>query len=153
MIHLDVDDPSEYLEMESVYLDLHGERIPFFIDSVELKHNNKAILSFQDFSAPEDSECLAGLEMYLPVTSLPPLSGNQFYFHEIIGYRVIDNVSGDIGIVKDVLELPHQSLLQVINSGKEILIPIVDEVIKHVDRDHKTLNICAPEGLIAIYLH
>ncbi|MEI6434004.1 MAG: ribosome maturation factor RimM [Bacteroidota bacterium] len=152
MIHLDVDDPLEYLHMESVYLDLHGERIPFFIESVELKHNNKAVIAFQDFNSNEDSECLAGLEMYLPLNSLPPLSGNRFYFHEITGFHVIDSVYGDIGVVENVLELPHQALLQINNGEKEILIPVVDEVISQVNREQKTLNIDAPEGLIAIYL-
>ena len=41
IVLLDVDDPEDYLALESVYLDLHGERIPFFIGSLELKHNRK----------------------------------------------------------------------------------------------------------------
>jgi len=153
LVHLDVDDPAEYLEMESVFLDLHGERVPFFIESVELKHNNKAIIAFQDFNSTDDSECLTGLEMFLPVTNLPPLTGSQFYFHEIIGYQVFDDAYGDIGIVQDILELPHQALLQVRNGEKEILIPVVDEIILKVDRDLRTVNISAPIGLIDIYLH
>ncbi len=152
MVHLDVDDPSAYLELESVYLDLHGERIPFFIAALELKHNNKALVGFQDFTTPGDSECLAGLDMYLPVRSLPPLTGNRFYFHEIIGFRVTDESFGDIGFVAEVLDLPHQALLRVMHGEKEILIPVVDAVIKNVDRDSKTLSIIAPEGLIDIYL-
>ena len=39
MVHLDVDDPEVYHNLESVYLDLRGERIPFFIAGIELKHN------------------------------------------------------------------------------------------------------------------
>jgi 16S rRNA processing protein RimM len=35
---------------------------------------------------------------------------------------------------------------------KEILIPLVDEVILKVDRKKKELHIRAPEGLIDIYL-
>lgn len=152
LVQLDVDDPESYQELESVYLDLHGERIPFFISSVELKHNRKAVFSFQDFDNPDDAESLPGLEMYLPVTELPVLTGNRFYFHEITGYQVIDQHHGNIGVIGGVLELPHQSLFRIVNGDKEILVPVVDEIIRKVDRNEKRLFIEAPPGLIEIYL-
>ncbi|MEI6682299.1 MAG: ribosome maturation factor RimM [Bacteroidota bacterium] len=152
MVLLDVDDPEEYESLESVYLDLQGERIPFFIGSLELKHNRKAVVKFDDFDTIEDAESLQGLEMYLPVTALPALKGNQFYFHEIIGYRVVDGHHGDIGIIEDILEMPHQSLFQIRHGEKEILVPVVDDIIRTVDRKKKLLLIEAPDGLIEIYL-
>lgn len=152
LVKLEVDDPGEYLETESVFLDLHGERIPFFIEELELKHNNKAVLRFQDVDSLQDAEIFAGIEMYLPANTLPKLTGNRFYFHEIKGFRVTDSQHGDIGVIEDVLELPHQSLFQVRFGEKEILIPVVDEIILNVDRDQRMLTIEAPEGLIEIYL-
>ncbi len=152
MVHLDVDDPEVYHNLESVYLDLHGERIPFFIAGIELKHNRKAVVQFQDFDTIEDAESLQGLEIYLPVASLPILKGNQFYYHEIKGYQVVDLNHGPIGVIHDILELPHQSLFQIQFGEKEILIPIVDEIIHKVDRRKKLLMIEAPAGLIEIYL-
>ncbi len=152
LVHLDVDDPETYEKLESVYLDLHGERIPFFISRIELKHNRKAVVQFQDFDSLEDAESLQGLEMYLPITELPPLKGNQFYYHEIIGYQVVDRNHGNIGVIDDILELPHQSLFQIHHGEKEILVPIVDEIIHKVDRRKKILTIEAPAGLIEIYL-
>jgi 16S rRNA processing protein RimM len=152
MVHLDVDDPETYEKLESVYLDLHGERIPFFIASLDLKHNRKAVVAFQDFDTLEDAESLQGLEMYLPITKLPPLKGNRFYYHEIIGFGVVDQNHGNIGVIDDILELPHQALFQIRLGEKEILIPIVDEIIQKVDRKKKLLMIEAPAGLIEIYL-
>jgi 16S rRNA processing protein RimM len=152
LVHLDVDDPARYLKLKSVYLDLHGERIPFFITGVDLKHNSKATFQFQDFETTEDAEILQGLEMYIPVAELPVLTGNHFYYHEITGYRVIDQNHGDIGVISDILDLPHQALLQVQHGEKEILIPVVDEIIQKIDRRKKLLMIEAPAGLIEIYL-
>ena len=152
LVHLDVDDPETYHKLESVYLDLHGERIPFFIASLELKHNRKAVMKFQDFDTIEDTESLQGLEMYLPITELPSLKGNQFYYHEIIGFQVIDQNHGNIGVIDNILELPHQSLFQIRHGEKEILIPIVDDIIQKVDRRKKLLMIETPAGLIEIYL-
>lgn len=152
LVHLDVDDDEKYQKLESVYLDLYGERIPFFITMLELKHNRKAVVQFQDFDTLEDAESLQGLEMYLPITELPTLKGNQFYYHEIKGFRVVDQIHGNIGVIEDILELPHQSLFQIRHGEKEILIPIVDDIIQKVDRRKKLLMIEAPAGLIEIYL-
>ncbi|MCX6266534.1 MAG: ribosome maturation factor RimM, partial [Bacteroidetes bacterium] len=88
----------------------------------------------------------------LPITELPTLKGNQFYFHEIVGFQVVDQNHGNIGRIEDILELPHQSLFQIRYGEKEILIPIVDDIIQKVDRRKKLLMIEAPSGLIEIYL-
>jgi len=37
-------------------------------------------------------------------------------------------------------------------SGKELLLPVTDEVIVLVDRTQKTIEVNAPEGLIELYL-
>ena len=59
---------------------------------------------------------------------------------------------GNIGTLVKVMDLPRQSLLQIAFEDKEILVPLVDEVIMKVDRKKKELHIRAPEGLIDIYL-
>ncbi|MDD4603994.1 MAG: ribosome maturation factor RimM [Bacteroidales bacterium] len=152
LVQMEVDNPENYLDLESVYIDTHGERIPFFLTSLELKHHRRAIFQFQDINSVEDAEVFSGLEMYLPVTQLPILEGNGFYFHEVIGYTVTDSHHGNIGSVEDILELPQQSLLQIRHGDKEILIPIVDEIIKSVNHQQKKIEIEAPAGLIDIYL-
>jgi 16S rRNA processing protein RimM len=152
LVHLDVDDPGHYQKLESVYLDLHGEWVPFFISSLELRHNGKALVHFTDFDTAEEAEILRGLGMFLPVTELPALKGRKFYYHEIKGFRVVDRHHGSIGVVEDILELPQQSLFQIRHEGKEILVPVVDEIILRIDRRKKILLIEAPAGLIDIYL-
>ncbi len=149
---LEVDNTSDYEDLKSVYVDLAHERIPFFIESVELLAKNKMILKFQDVATAEHADAFSGLELYLPLSYLPKLKGNRFYFHEVKGFRVIDDVFGELGIIEDILDLPKQALFQILYNDKEILIPVVDEVIREVDRTNRTIHIHAPEGLIDLYL-
>ncbi len=151
LVHLDVDEPEVYTTLESVFLDLHGERVPFFIDTLELRGSRKAIIRFKEVVSIEEAEVFPGLEMYLPLDQLPTLTGNQFYHHEIIGFSVIDEHRGNIGMIENILEYPNQSLFQIRYGEKEILIPVVDAIIKHLDRNNKTLEIKAPDGLIELY--
>ncbi|MEI7980970.1 MAG: ribosome maturation factor RimM [Bacteroidota bacterium] len=151
LVTLDVDAPETYRNLESVFLDLHGERIPFFIGSIELKPSRKAVIRFRDIDSMEDAGAFPGLEMYLPTDQLPALKGNQFYHHEIIGFTVVDAKRGNIGVIEEILDLRHQSLFQVRLGEKEILIPVVDEIIRRVNRKKRIVEIDAPEGLIDIY--
>lgn len=149
---LDVDDARDYKDLESVYVEVSHERIPFFIESVEVADKKKLILRFQDVLTSDHADVFAGRDMFLPLTSLPQLEGNRFYFHEVKGFQVVDEVSGDLGIIETILELPQQALFQIRYKGKEILIPVVDEVILKVDRPARAIHIRAPAGLVELYI-
>ncbi len=150
VIFLDVDTPEDYAGLDSAFVEVKGKLIPYFfrIDSL---NGNKAVITFEDLAA-EQALALVGHELYLPLTLLPKLEGNKFYFHEVVGFRVIDEQWGDIGTLQTVIDYPAQALFQVMKNGVEILIPVIDEVIKKVDREQKTLFIAAPNGLIDLYL-
>lgn len=150
--YLDTDEPALYSNLDMVFLNMNGLPVPFFIETIILK-NNKATIKFRDVNTLEQSTLLIQKEMYLPLSTLPALSGNKFYFHEVIGFTVTDKKSGEIGIVKQVLEYPNQAVLQVIHNDKEVLIPANKGVIKLVDRSKKRIEIEAPEGLLEVYLH
>lgn len=149
---LDVDDPGKYKKLESVFVAIDQNRIPYSVASIELKPGSRAILKLEDVDSAQDALPFSGHELYLPMTLLPKLKGKSFYHHEVRGFTVIDKIHGDIGTVISVLDLPQQSLLQVRHGKKEILIPMVEDVIRKVDRKNKVITVQATEGLIEIYL-
>lgn len=152
LINLEVDEPEEYEDLESVFVLMNGQLIPFLIDQVELKHNNRAVVILTDVDSIEQASILVGNELYLPISMLKPLTGNRFYYHEVKGFEVHDQVKGFIGTVNEVLEYPHQAVLSVKFNTKEIMIPVTDEIVTGIDREKKHLYTNAPEGLIDLYL-
>lgn len=152
-IYLDVDDPEDYTELESVFVKMNEQLIPFFIDDLELRQKKTAVVTFADVDNVDQASMLTGCELYLPLNQLPELTGNRFYYHEVKGFELIDQNHGLVGILDDVLEYPHQDVFRCIHkSGKEILIPVSDEIITGLNRDSKQIFIQAPEGLIELYL-
>lgn len=149
--YLDTDEPGFYKNLTMVFLLSEGLPVPYFIESIHII-NNKATISFQDVYSLEKALLLTQKEIYLPIEELPPLSGNKFYYHEVVGFMVMDKEHGKLGIIDQVLEYPNQAVFQIISNGKEVLIPISDEIIKTVDKNKKLINIEAPDGLIEIYL-
>ena len=151
VFYLDVDSPQDYAELDSAFIETKTGLVPYFF-KVDNINGNKAVVTFEDLT-PNEAQALAGHDLYLPLDLLPKLSGNQFYFHEVTGFRVIDSQYGDIGTLQSIIEYPAQPLFQIDKEGKEILIPVIDPVIKLVDRENKTLHIEAPNGLIELYLN
>ena len=149
---LDVDDPNEYLDLKLFYADFDGEMIPYFIEKLTIKSGTAATIKLIDIDEPKAAQVLVNRLLNLPLEQLPQLNEDQFYYHEIIGYTVIDDTLGETGIIKDILEFPMQEIIQIDHNGKEILLPISDELISKVDRKNKILYISAPEGLIELYL-
>jgi len=150
VVFLDVDQPLEYAKLDAVYIEIGNQLVLYAIDAIRI-NNNKAVVRFADTTV-EHSEQLIGKELYLPLTSLPPLEGNKFYYHEIIGFNVEDKVFGTLGPVTQVIDNSRQALFSVDHSGREVLIPIVDDFIIDIDRQQKKILVNCPEGLIDIYL-
>jgi 16S rRNA processing protein RimM len=148
---LDVDDPTEYEDLKMVFIQMNNNLVPYFIDHIQFL-NKKAIITFQDIDNLEKAELLMQKELFLPLSELPERTGNKFYFHEIIGFSVIDKEFGPIGTVSKVLEYPNQAVMQIFHNKKEVLIPISDEIIKEVKRDNKEIHITSPDGLLEIYI-
>lgn len=152
-IHLDVDDPHEYDELDAVFVEIRNTLIPYFIEEIIVHTSkNSAVVYFEDIEDMDAAQALVNRHLYLPLSSLPKLEGNKFYFHEIIDFTIIDESEGILGPCKQVLDYPSQSLLQVFYKNKEVLIPISDDIILNVDRGKKEISVKMPEGLLDVYL-
>lgn len=149
--YFDTDEPEKYADLDAVFIDLDGEKLPYLIENIQYRGANTFVIKFQDVDE-EESKNLIKAELYLPMSELPPLTGNRFYFHEVIGFRVIDEEKGDIGVCRDFIDISHHPIMQIDHEGTEILIPAIDEIFKNVDRENKQIHIAAPEGLIDVYL-
>ena len=90
--------------------------------------------------------------MYLPLKMLPKLTGNKFYFHEVIGFEVEDKRLGFVGEIQSINDSSAQPLFEVLNDGVEILIPMIDHFLVKIDRENKKVIMDLPEGLIEMYL-
>ena len=152
LVKLDTDDPSIYTKMESVFIDKNKNLIPFFIERSSLHKSTLLRVKFEDIDSEEDADKLLKSELYLPLEFLPQLTGNKFYYHEIVGFEAEDLSFGLVGIVKGVNDTTNQAILEIDRNGSEILIPLIDDFIKSVDRAQKKIILEVPEGLIDIYL-
>ena len=68
---------------------------------------------------------------------------------DLIGFDVVTDTDDSVGELKDVMWLPANDVYVVFNGEKELLIPIVNEVVLSVDYDKKEILIANIDGLIS----
>ena len=68
---------------------------------------------------------------------------------DLIGFDVVTDTGDTVGELKDVMWLPANDVYVVFNGEKELLIPIVSEVVLSVDYDKKEILIANIDGLIS----
>lgn len=150
-IKLEVDNPARYKGIDAILLvkdsDANGvELVQAIVRGEEL------VIKIKGVTTPEDAKRFVGSTAMLPLEALPKLNNKRFYFHEIPGFKVVDEEAGEIGVAHEVLDRMMQPVLIVKQGYTEILIPLADGVVKNVDRENKVLHIAAPAGLIDLYL-
>jgi len=153
LAYLDTDEPYLYDNLESVFVEKNKDLVPFFIVKSSIHKNDFLRIKFEDIDSEEEADQVMGCAIYLPLTMLPKLEGDKFYYHEIVGFKTIDERLGFVGIMQGVNDSNAQPLFEILNGEKEILVPMVDQFIVKVDRENKQIILNTPPGLIDLYLN
>ncbi|MCZ8089631.1 MAG: ribosome maturation factor RimM [Flavobacterium sp.] len=152
LIYLDTDEPELYENMESVFVEFNKNLVPFFIENSSLHKNDFLRVRFEDVDSEAEADKIIGLAVYLPLSMLPKLSGNKFYFHEVIGFEIEDKRLGVFGKIISINDSSSQPLFEVVNGSVEILVPMIDQFLVKIDRENKKVIMDLPEGLVEMYL-
>jgi 16S rRNA processing protein RimM len=114
-----VDDPNQILKLTRVYVATRGW---FVVKKLEL-HDTTPILQLVGISSLELATKLIGLELYAHRDELP-LEDDAFYYHDLVGCKVLDQNKLEVGVVKDVMDTGIQDLLVITREGKDYLVPV-----------------------------
>ena len=152
LIYLDTDEPDLYENMESIFVEFNKNLIPYFIENSSLHKNDFLRVKFEDVDNEEQADEIIGSEVYLPISMLPKLEGNKFYFHEVIGFEIEDKRLGVFGKIVSINDSSAQPLFEVVNGSVEILVPMIDQFLVKIDRENKRVIMDLPEGLVEMYL-
>jgi len=110
--------------------------------------NDRVILKLSGYDDVETAKELVGVEFAVPESERVSLPADHYYDWELEGCTV--KVGDDsIGQVNSVLKTGGAEILVVTgNSGKELLIPLVDSIVVEVDLARKTIVVDPLEGLL-----
>ncbi|MCJ8498211.1 ribosome maturation factor RimM [Chryseobacterium salipaludis] len=150
-LKLDTDQPEMYNKLESVFVDINGLLVPFFIAKQSWGKTDTLVISFKNATEAMVDQVLSK-DVYLPLSTLPELTGNKFYYHEVTGFQILDEDGTHCGTICSVNDQTAQHYFILDLDGKEVIIPIVRDWILEVNREEKTIRMSLPEGLLDVFL-
>lgn len=124
------------------------EVLPLTIASYR-RHKNFDLLSFEGHPSINDVEKYRDGILKVSKEETIELPENEFYYHEIIGAKVVEENGNELGKIKEILS-PGANDVWVVQrpKKKDVLLPYIDSVVKTVDLENGVIYVEIPEGLI-----
>jgi 16S rRNA processing protein RimM len=136
-------------QLESVFLQIDGRPVPFFISESEYSGSDVLKISFMNYETTEQVNEFIGCKIYL--TSDEPSTETSNEFVDLSGYQVLTDENLLLGQITEVIRNPGQWLLDITSpDNKEILIPLHEDLIIRLDNEMKVMVLKIPEGLLEI---
>jgi len=145
-------DGAENINIKSLFLDIAGKLVPFFVESIKYGPKNVAYLYLEDIDTIEKAANLTKKDIYLSNKQKPKKKKDEFTLKDLKGFLVVDENEGELGIIEAIHEYPQQMIAAVTYQGAEVLFPLNEETIKGIDVVKETLLVDLPDGLLDIYL-
>ena len=107
----------------------------------------RPVVAFEGIASMNDAMELAGADVWLPASSIPPLPSGTFYRHDLVGceVRAAGKGVGKVVAVHGPIDRCH---LVVEGQRGEILIPLVDHICVNVDPANGVIDVNPPAGLL-----
>lgn len=99
------------------------------------------ILGLQGYDVRETVNALRNNIVYTQTAKIPALPKGQYYHYQLIGLHAIDEKGSDLGIVREILETGANDVFVIDNAGKEMLVPMIKEVVLAVDLQSKEIKL------------
>jgi 16S rRNA processing protein RimM len=117
------------------------------IESTRLT-NQGVLIKFEGCDDRNAAEELRGSELLIPESERPKLPKGRAYYDQIIGMKVVDAESGEeMGLVKNVLDMPASDVFVLDLKGTEHLVSNGGEEVKKIDVEKKELRVKLLEPL------
>lgn len=92
----------------------------------------EVILSVEGIEDRDSAEALRGWIVQVPASEAWKLPRGRFYWHQIVGLRVVTTEGEEIGTVAEILETGANDVYVVKSDGRERLIPAIKQVVKKI---------------------
>lgn len=140
------DTPEDFEDIPVVYIKRKTENEKLTVSKIKYQKNN-LIIKFNEINDINEAEKYKGLILLADREDLWELEDGVYYIADLIGLDVYDE-SGKIGVIEDVLNTGANDIYDVKREGKKnLLLPVIDEVVKEIDLENGRVTVHVMEGL------
>ena len=134
-----------------LFIENAGQVLPFFVE--QLQDGPDLMIKLEGVDSKEAAHGITGKETLVLAKDFPELreesgSPGTGGYEQLAGYQLFEKIHGEIGKVEEVVELPQQVMAVVDFRGKELLIPLNESFIVHIDHERQQIQLELPAGLL-----
>lgn len=127
---------------------LGGDHRPVTIRS-RRQHNDGLLLTFDELRDKNSLEDLRNVPLFVHIDETPPLPKGVYYQHQLLGLETVTEAGDVLGKIVEILDTTANAVYVVrTKSGKEILLPSINEVIRAVDLDNARIVVRLIPGIL-----
>ena len=112
------------------------------------RHGAGLVAKWDGCDSPEAADALKGAAIGVARSDFPRLVGQEYYWIDLIGLRVINRSNRSLGVVKGLRSSAAHDLLEVEPAGREpgsagagILVPVVGDFVDGIDLEAGTIRV------------
>ena len=127
---------------EPVFIEFDGLPVPFYFESFTPRGNTSALVRLTRVRNLTDAEELVGRDV---------LAEDDLYEddeEDLTGWTLLDADGTEVGTVTAHEDIPGNPCIWVETGHGEVLVPLREELVLHVDEQKETLRMEIPEGLL-----
>ncbi len=112
---------------------------PYTIETTRWKQE-LLLIKFSEINNRTIVSTLTNQLLFVKTDQMPPLSEDEYYYHNLIGLHVYEREGPLIGVLMEILQTGANDVYLVVNEqGQEFLIPAIEEVIVDIDLDQQKM--------------
>ncbi|MBN2166415.1 MAG: 16S rRNA processing protein RimM [Marinilabiliaceae bacterium] len=142
---------SDQVDSQFLFIDIDDGLVPFEVENIRDKSDNIILVRFDLCKSEKMIQPLVGSSVWIDKNDILIEEG-ETVIGLLVGFKVIDEKHGDVGIITEMRDIEKNPLFVIEGTNGEILIPIADEFIRHIDEENKVIRLSTPEGLLDLYL-
>lgn len=131
-----------------LFIEIDGQRVPFFVEELELLSAEQAIIKFSYLDSLEEARELSGCLLHFDPATFRGEAARSGDLRSLVGYIAIDSKGSVLGEITDLIENPANPLLIIQYQGAELMVPASPDFIRQKDLKARRVQLELPEGLL-----
>lgn len=124
-----------------------GRREPRTVRAAR-RHKRFVLLTFAGVADATAATALVGCAVAVPRTALPPAGPDTFYHADLLGCAVVTTDGRALGAVAQMMFAGSSDICVVRDGAREVLVPMIADVVDSIDLAGRRLVIRAVPGLL-----
>lgn len=125
-----------------------GDRREFkVLGSSALSAGNQRVV-LEGIGDADAAEALRGGAVMVAAADLPPLGAGEFYYFQLAGAEVMLTDGRRLGTIEDIMSTGAHDVWVVRDGAREVLVPVISDVVKAMDLAARRVTIEAVPGLL-----